>query len=288
MNNEIKKYQFKSGFNFEFEILDLSKRLKTSGAMMNVPHRAQFYHILWIEKGTGTHFVDFKPIPLKDNMLIFVAHNSVNQYDPKGSYQGKAIIFTKSFFCKNQSDVHFLNSSILFSDLYPTAYFNIIPCGNQLNILVNSIQTEFTRETDHAQYPILHNMLHIFLLQAEREMKTQGFKTLKPGLNLEMLLQFKEILEQEFQRKKSVKEYALLLNVSEKQLHKASTTLLDKTPKKLIDERIILEAKRLLVHSSAPVKEISYQLGFEEPTNFVKYFKKHENIPPLEFRSSNN
>jgi len=70
MTESIKKYKFKDGLRLEFEIIDLSQILKSKKNLMTVPHRAQFYHILWIEKGEGTHIVDFNPIKLEDNTLI--------------------------------------------------------------------------------------------------------------------------------------------------------------------------------------------------------------------------
>ena len=284
MKDSIKKYQFKEGLSLEFEILDLSKVLQMKKDMMVVPHRAQFYHILWIEKGQGTHYVDFKPIELEDNSIIFVPQNSVGIFDEEGIYEGKAIIFTDNFFCKNKQDLQFLHSSILYSDLYSIAKLKVIPKVSQLTVFLNAIQTEYQRTSDRAQFQILHNMLHIFLLQAEREMRKQGFEELKPSPNLDLLVSFKDLLETLYQKEKSVKHYASELNVSEKQLHKASTTLLEKTPKQIIDERVLLEAKRLLVHSSQSIKEVAYELGFEEPTNFIKYFRKHIDCTPSEFR----
>lgn len=287
MTNEIRKYQFKSGFKLEFEIFDLSERLKTSGQIMTVPHRAQFYNILWIEKGKGTHYVDFNPIPIQNKTVVFIPMNSVNKYDLDGIYEGKAILFTDSFFCKNQQDFRYLNSSILFSDIYPATNFKINPGSGELQVILNGMETEFKRNNDSEQYQILHNMLHIFLLQSEREKRKQGFKELNQGIELDNLLLFKELLEKNFRKEKSVKSYALDLNLSEKLLHKATTQLLDKTPKQIIDERILLEIKRLLVHSNLSIKEIAYDLGFEEPTNFIKYFRKHMNITPAEFREQN-
>jgi AraC-like DNA-binding protein len=284
MKEIIEKYQFKDGLNLEFEILDLESILKTKKGMMTVPHRAQFYHILWIEKGKGTHFIDFNPINLEDNTIIFVPHNSVNMYDKEGSYQGKSIIFTDSFFCKNKHDIQFLRSSMLFSDLYNVANIKVNPQISDLKIFLNTIETEYQKEPDDAQYHILHNLLHIFLLQAEREMRKQGYEELKPSANLDYLVLFKDLLEQNYKTDKSVNKYASELSISEKQLHKATTALLDKTPKQIIDERVLLEAKRLLVHSNQSIKEIAYELGYDEPTNFIKYFRKHTESTPSEFR----
>lgn len=284
MTDIIKKYQFKEGLKLGFEILDLGERIKISSDMMTVPHRAQFYHILWIEKGNGTHFVDFNPIKIEDNTILFVPYNSVNMFDVDGSYQGKAILFTNNFFCKNNQDHQFLHSSILFSDLYTTANLKVNPQISDLKVLLNFMATEYNRVQDSAQFQILHNMLHIFLLQSEREMRKQGFEELKPSANLDYLILFKELLEQKFCTEKSVNKYASELSISEKQLHKATTTLLNKSPKQIIAERILLEAKRLLAHSNQPIKEIAYELGYDEPTNFIKYFRKHTNSTPSEFR----
>jgi AraC family transcriptional activator of pobA len=284
MEKEIKKYPFKDGLKLEFEILDLQEILKSKGKMMTVAHRAQFYHILWIEKGEGTHFVDFKPISIEDNSIIFIPSNCVNRFDKNGTYQGKVILFTDSFFCKNKQDMQFLHSSMLFSDLYDIGKIKVNPQGSDLRVCRNMMETEYLRSTDAQQSHILHNLLHVLLLQAERNMHKQGFKELKSSANLDYLILFKDILEENFRKEKSVKKYASELSISEKQLHKATTKLLDKTPKQIIDERILLEAKRLLVHANQSIKEVAYELGYEEPTNFIKYFRKHTHFTPSEFR----
>jgi len=284
MTESIKKYKFKDGLHLEFEILDLAQTFQSKKEMMTVPHRAQFYHIVWIEKGEGTHIVDFNPISLEDNTLVFIPSNSVNIFDKVGLYEGKAIVFTDSFFCKNKQDIQFLHASMLFSDLYPIAKLKLHPQASELKVFFNAMETEFHSEPDSGQYSMLHNMLHIFLLQAEREMRKQGYEELKKSTNLDHLISFKELLEKKFREEKAVKNYAFELNLSEKQLHKACTSLLEKTPKRIIDERIILEAKRLLSHSNQSVKEIAYELGYDEPTNFIKYFRKHTNSTPSDFR----
>jgi len=280
----IKKYNFKDGLNLEFEILDLASILHSKKHLMTVPHRAQFYHILWIEKGKGTHLIDFEPVDVKNNTLLFIPQNSVNTFDSNGNYEGKIILFTDSFFCKNKEDLSFLHSSILFSDLYDFAIIKIHSQLFDLRVIFNAIETEFIRGADPAQHQILHNLLHVFLLQAERELRRQGFSELKPCVDLDYLVLFKDLLEQNFRNEKSVNKYASDLNLSDKQLHKATTTLLDKTPKQIINERVLLEAKRLLVHSNLNVKEIAYDLGYDEPTNFIKYFKKYTHKTPSEFR----
>ena len=284
MNDIIKKYNFKNGLELEFEIQDLAECMEKNRKIMTVPHRALFFTILWIEKGQGTHYVDFNPVTVKNNSIIFIPQNSITVYDETCEYQGLSILFTDTFFCKNDQDNYFLHSSMLFSDLYPTALIKVNPLLSELKVYLEAMKAEYKKPHDSAKYRILHNILHIFLLQAEREMLKQGFKELKPGINLDYLIQFKALLEQKFSKEKTVRKYASELNLSEKRLHKATISILGETPKQIIDKRIMLEAKRLLIHSSQSIKEIAYDLGFDEPTNFNKFFRKHCKSTPLEFR----
>jgi AraC-like DNA-binding protein len=74
------------------------------------------------------------------------------------------------------------------------------------------------------------------------------------------------------------------MNISSKILNVATSQIVGSSPKKMIIERIILEAKRLLFQTNHSTKEISFLLGFEEPTNFNKFFKKHTYITPIKFK----
>ena len=101
---------------------------------------------------------------------------------------------------------------------------------------------------------------------------------------ISLFLFFKYLLETHYRKQKQVSAYAAQLHVTEKRLNQASSKILGKSPKEMIDERVMLEARRLLAHTNESVKEIGFGLGFDEPTNFIKYFRKHSRITPIEFR----
>jgi len=107
---------------------------------------------------------------------------------------------------------------------------------------------------------------------------------LKKGPDFDYTILFRDLLEGHFQKTKSVSAYAELMAVSEKRLNHATTNVLGKTPKQMIDDKILLEAKRLLAHSNQSVKQIAVSLGYDEPTYFIRYFKKHLEQTPVEFR----
>jgi AraC family transcriptional activator of pobA len=134
----------------------------------------------------------------------------------------------------------------------------------------NDIELELSRPTDTVQYELLHNLLHNLLLLAERERRKSGFIEIRKGEALDYTILFKNLIEDKFKTIKSVAGFAGLMSVSEKKLSKATTATLGKSPKELIDEKIVLEAKRMLVHTNNSIKEIGFDLGFDEPTNRVQ------------------
>lgn len=286
MKSEIKKYKFKHGLPIEFEIIKISDLYNQHRSILTVPHRAEFYHIIWIQKGSARHFVDFKPIETPENSILFVPKDCVNLFDTSGDYDGKIILFTDSFFGSELRNVQFLQSTILYNDFHEISKIIIGEDCSEFYSLIKAMEAELLVPNDKAQPVILRNLLHNFLLISERVKREQGYQEVKQSADHDYFILFKDLLERNYKTIKSVSKYASDLSISEKRLNKATSQVLDKTPKQLIDERVLLEAKRLLAHSNATVKEIAFDLGFEEPTNFIKYFRKHTEQTPSEFREA--
>ncbi|MEI6411845.1 MAG: helix-turn-helix domain-containing protein, partial [Bacteroidota bacterium] len=287
MAKDIKKYDFKTGLPQEFEIVNLSELFTKSKHILTNPHRAGFYHIIWFQDCHVTHWVDFEPINIKPYSLLFLKKDVVHRFDEREKVRGKVILFTNSFFCKTDSDTKFLRQSILFNDLLEVSPIEIQSKLPQFNALLQLMNDEFETVNDEFQANILQKMLYNFLIFAEREKHRHGFNKINKGADLDYVILFKDLLEVHFTTQKQVAYYAKKIIISEKRLNQATAKTLGKTPKEIIDDRIILEAKRILAHTNESVKEIAFYLGFEEPTNFIKYFKKHVSITPTEFREQN-
>lgn len=287
MTTDIKKYDFKAGLSQEFEILDLSLLYTKAKSILTNPHRSGFYHIIWFQDCNVTHLVDFNPIKIKPHSLLFLNKDIVHRFDNKEQLKGKIILFTDTFFCKTEADVRFLRKSILFNDLLSVSQIHIENQSELFKTILQLMATELEITTDDLQATILQNFLHNFLLLSEREIRNQNFIKIKKGPDLDYVILFKDLLEANYKSQKQVNYYAKQIIISEKRLNQATTKVLGKSPKELIDERVLLEAKRILAHTTESVKEIAYYLGFEEPTNFIKYFKKHTAATPTEFREQN-
>ena len=285
MISAIKKYGFKEGMPHEFELVNLGELYTKSYVDLIVPHRTDFYQIIWFKKGNPRHMVDFNPIEIQENSILFVDKNSVQCFDSKEPIDGIMLLFTDNFFGKTEADTKFLRSCMLFNDLYTISTIKI----NKLTAIFNSffqlIETELQTKTDNYQSDILRNYLQNLLLLSERERQNQNSKKIDKGSDLECVIKFRDLLDKQFEVQKAVSKYIIQLNITQKRLNNATIKIMGITPKQMIDARVVLEAKRLLVHTTDSVKEIGYTLGFDEPTNFVKYFKKHQNITPSEFRN---
>jgi len=287
MTTDIIKYDFKPGLLQELEIVDLAKLYAESRDIITTTHRAKFYHIIWFQNGNSMHLVDFKPVTITPNTLLFINKDTVQRFDSNTNFEGKAILFTDHFFCKTESDIKYLKESILFNDLFTVAQIKV---QNQLKIfadLFQQITDELQNEKDKSQSDILQNLLHNLMLHSERERRKQNFIEIKKSADLDYVLLLKDLLETNYKNQKQVNFYAKQIIITEKRLNQATSKVLGKTPKEIIDDRVLLEAKRILAHTTQSVKEIAYHLGFEEPTNFIKYFKKHSTVTPIEFREKN-
>jgi len=287
MTTDTIKYDFKRGLPHEFEIVDIAKLYKEFKDTLTTTHRTGFYHIIWFQQGSPTHLVDFNPIKIKPNTLLFLNKDTVQRFDNKTKFEGKAILFTDSFFCKTETDTKFLQNSILFNDLFSVSQIQVKKQSKLFTGLLQQMMEELKNTKDNSQADILQNLLHNFLLHSERERRKQNFTEIKKGADLDYVMLFKDRLAIGYKSQKQVNYYAKEIIITEKRLNQATTKVLGKSPKQLIDDRIMLEAKRILAHTRESVKEIGYNLGFEEPTNFIKYFKKHSKFTPSEFREKN-
>lgn len=103
MTSDIKKYSFKQGLPQEFELVGIGHLINEFSDNLTTVHRTGFYHILWFQKGNPTHLVDFEPVNIKSNTILFLNKDQVQRFDKQGKFDGKAILFTDSFFLQDRA-----------------------------------------------------------------------------------------------------------------------------------------------------------------------------------------
>ncbi len=277
MYQTIRTFDFKA-LPIEIEVKDL-KFIRELPKLLGQPHKANFYQIVWITEGRATFRIDFRDIPIKANEILIISSGQVCQFDTTSHYSGKMILFTGSFFNITELDSNFLHTAEILNPISLNKTVSVCPqlAGN----LTALLDEELKHSVDTFQTGIAQSYLRVLLLETERQLTANH-----PPLTNNTGRKFYNAVEQYFRENRNTEFYVKLLGINEKKLSKEIKALTGKTPKVYIDSRTILEAKRLLSYSSLSIKEIGYKLGFEEPTNFNKYFRKHMGLTPAQFRDT--
>lgn len=280
------------GFNrrddskLEFEIFHLSKLFERSSEItpsIYQPHRVSFHLIFFITSGSGGHFIDFKPYDFREGSLVFVSKGQVHAFDSQSKYEGFLMLFTEGFITDNfiKSDVLSLNR--LYNYYLGTPVIEPNAIGIKVfRSLVSEIAKEFDYADNFAKEEILSLLLRVLLLKAERIKKTL-LPVEKAGA-FARFGAFQKLLEGHISVSRNAQFYAEKLGISYKHLNTICKSVTGATAKEFIDRHLILEIKRLLAVSDHSIKELGYEMSFEEPTNFVKFFKKHVGLSPAQFR----
>ena len=276
---------FRPDLTLGVELITIRRILDTPAPALLAPVRAGFYHLIWVQRGHAVHTVDFQRVALAPGSLLFVGPGRVHTFDLTADYDGQLLLFTDAFFARSEEDARFLRTASLFQDLLDVPVVLAGAEAPALAALFAQVATELTHALDPYQPIVLQNLVHNFLLLAERARRQQGYRPLDRGPDLTYTMRFLDLVEQQFRTVRTVHRYAAQLSVAEKRLAQATANTLGKRPKELLDERVTLEAKRLLVHTRDTSKEIGFALGFAEPTNFVKYFRRQTSWTPSEFRA---
>ncbi|MEE9432489.1 MAG: helix-turn-helix domain-containing protein [Melioribacteraceae bacterium] len=279
MKNKIPKYSFKSSPSIEFEITTFEKIYQKSKQKMVVPHRQNFFGIFYYLNSKGSHFVDFKKHSIKKRNIFFISDEQVHHFNNVEVTKGIVIFFTSSFLSHNNLVSRIFESNINFPKLLLSS--NLAKKIESVFLLINQ---EYNSENNYKK-EILNNYLNILLYEIHQanEKKNINYKT---NIDYIRFLQFKNHLRKYSKENKNVKFYSDKQFITTKTLNLSVRKIVDKSGKEFIDEYIIICAKRLLVNSEITVKEIAYNLGFNEPTNFIKFFKRLEKKSPSKFRKS--
>lgn len=275
--------QFSSSLNANkgIEILRIEDFSNTKsildGLKIYQPHRVVVHAILLIDSSSIEYHLDFEDFTLINGDTVLVAKNRIQWFDEKVKVEGYIILFSDSFiehyFSKSlQPIIHRLFNYHLTQPVYN--------CKLESEILKKAISDEKTQQ----QIDMLSSYLATFLLQISRPEPI----LLKSEFDRKYFLfdMFKRRVDVTYRLTRDALSYANFLGISYKHLNEICKAMTDKTAKEFVDDHIMLEAKRLLVTTDLSSKNISYECGFDEPTNFVKYFKKSVGMTPTAFRKS--
>jgi len=278
--------------NFQFEIFSLQNYIERRGEELMIPHTQDFYQIIWFKSASGLYTVDFNEYNVFENALFFIAKNQVHSFKSLNKCDGFVINFGDSFLVQKDKDVDFFLKCNLFNNPYQNPSCCIGSGWEyKLDEYISQMRLELAEKKSYGREELLRLYLKAFLIQVQRrkhqlEKLDSGRNPFPDNEKRNLLIKFINAVEDNFNKNLTVSQYSALLNVSTRTLSNLTLQHLQKRPKQIIQERKILESKRLLIHSHISVKEIAYKIGIKDPEYFFRFFKKHTKISPNNFRKS--
>jgi AraC-like DNA-binding protein len=194
------------------------------------------------------------------------------------------LAFNRGFYCIHTNDSEVSCNGFLFfgSNYSPMVKLDDAESG-RLRTLASVLQEEFDT-TDQNQEEMLRLLLKRFIIRVTRLARKQLIDRKLPEKELELIRQFNILVEEHFKKYRKVTDYAGLMYRSPKTIANIFAMQGEKSPLEIIHDRLLLEAKRLLLYTEKSSKEIGWELGFEDPSQFNRFFKKQTTLPPKEFR----
>lgn len=279
MRADYPTYEFSSDDDSSIQFKIVPLQLKTEYDSTS-PHRHNYYEIFMFFGGEGKHTIDFDVFDIEDNSIHFVSPGQVHHVERGLGTHGFVILFSREFVSLQKS-----NQALLFDlPFFHQANKPLLNLSSEeiapLKTLVEQMKEESSQDKHTAE--IIRSFLKLFLMKADR--LHQAYNPVELSIyKSEAYRNFRLLLEKHFTIEQKVSAYADMLAMSEKQLNELCKKTVGKTVSELISERVILEAKRLLKHSSKSHKEIAYTLNFNDPAHFSKYFKLKTGISPSDF-----
>jgi len=242
------------------------------------------YKILWAKDTSREIIIDGYSIHLQKGQLIFCT--PLNVLEIKENKGLLALVFNREFYCIREHDDEVSCNGFLF---YGSSQPPVITLNDKelksYEAMFFMIQEEFETR-DRIQGEMLRVLLKRLLITSSRHIKNQLPEPDMPTNQFDLIRQYHILVEQHFRTLHKVSDYADLLFKSPKTLSNHFKSMGDISPLKVINERILLEAKRLLLYSEKNVEEVSYQIGFKDAGHFSKFFKKHIGTPPGVFKKA--
>ena len=257
-------------------------------ATATYPHRHNFYEILYVTGGAGTHFIDSNTFQLEPNTFYFISPGQVHHWETTVPIEGRILVFTDEFLSLAPADYMILSEFSFFHSVagHPTLKIDDID-HLQIMSLFGFIVREFHAYEFRAA-SVLRAYVHILLVQLQRICAFQEAASGKGpnGMSHKLTRRFKRLVDAQFATNQSVQSYAEQLDVSVNHLHKTVKATTGHTPGKIIRQAIVLEASRLFQYTNLTASEVAYRLSFDDPSYFGRFFKREVGLTPGRFRQN--
>lgn len=272
--------------NSAFDLLKLEDFFRRSDFEHNpeLHHKVEFFMLIFITEGEGIHTIDFTDYKVEKGTLLTIRKDQIHKFCKSKSIKGFLLLFTDEFLVSYLEKLEGEKSLQLFNELLADPTLHLVAQDfNTVVSIIDRIESEYLKLMDDFSLGIIRSELHILITKLFR-LKSKNNQITFKRKYLSEFIHFQKIVEENVTKTNRVADYAHMLGVSTKTLNTVSKSIVNKTAKEFIYEISIKQIKRLLINTSLTIKEIAYESGFEEATNFYKYFKRQVEKTPEQFR----
>lgn len=255
-------------FKVEYEVVN------NSNVEVPFSHRHFFYAVYWMHEGDGTHVIDFEEYEIRPDRVFFIKPEQVHFLHGRAHLKYSALQFTEDFMMPylfaGQKDI------AVYKDLSQAE-------AERIEVLFKQLQTESVSNLPNSN-SVIQSEINTLLLELERMSIPAPNTSVIPDI----LRKYKDLIDKDFVKERQVRNYAERLGISPNYLNVLARKHLGKSALEMINERVVLEVKRMLIRTEYDISEIAYKLGFNELSYFSRFFKRQTGMTPLRFRISMN
>jgi AraC family transcriptional activator of pobA len=264
---------------YQVEVFDANRHFQVT-----YPHRHDFYEVLYLSNGSGFHIIDSNKYEIKPPCIFFLSPGQAHRLELSSDIDGFIFLFTAEFYLVNQTNKN---------KLLEFPFFFSVSQNNPPLLIQNKIDDDFFRALfirgcseiakNETSSEIIHSILELVLLTCNN-LYPDDLTTVQKGKGQIIVKNFLKLIEENYQNNLSVTQYARRLAISPNHLTQMVKQITGKTSIELLQEKLIVETKRLLIHTNLTVSEISDKMSFDDQSYFTKYFKNKTGTTPLQYR----
>ncbi|WP_445384733.1 helix-turn-helix domain-containing protein [Robiginitalea sp. IMCC44478] len=263
------------------ELISILNENEVTAESLNQRNENDFM-LIWFKSDSNFTTIDSKRYEFESNQIVCLTEfHKLSDVNIKNA---RVIRFNRSFYCILDNDEEVSCKGLLFFGANNVPVIDISSSEIEIFETVFKMFQLELKTDDNLQLEMLQMMLKRFLILCTRAFKKQTEYNSLNHQQQDIIREYNYLVEKHFREKQSVKEYAEMLYKSPKTLSNLFSKIGERTPLEFIHHRILIEAKRLLIHSNQSIKEIAFEIGFEDQQSFSRFFKNKAGISPLHYR----
>lgn len=267
----------------DFFVNRLPAHIFANQSKITKPHKHNSYLAILFTKGSGRHEIDFNSYEIKPGSLFLLAPGQTHHWELSEDIDGYIFSHTADFY-----DLHYSHNRIhQFPFFYSIQNTPLLTLEENQKVVIENLFAKLFDEYLNKkafQHQLILSYIDLIYVESSRlYLDDNSQKIIKANSYSEKFQQFESLLEQKYTHEKSPSKYADLMNISSKHLNRITKSVIGKTASEVITDRIILEAKRRVLHTKNNFSEVAFSLGYDDYAYFSKLFKKSSGLTPTGF-----